>query len=164
MLLEVWNDINTIGHQHFDVPDRFPGVPVDFMFSLFFGHFSVRVSWLNHNISSPGTSENLRKTCSERSWRNDYDPVHIAYPSTRNTCEHLLAFFQTSDTFSQIVWTCLLPEMGFPTSFRKFPKWVWKAHFRQINLPYMGSETPFQANYFALNGVGKPISGKSIFP
>ena len=77
----------------FDVPDRFPGVPVDFNISVFFGHFSVRFSLLNHHSSSPGTSENHQKTCGERSWRYGYDPVHIAYPSTRNTSENRRSFF-----------------------------------------------------------------------
>ena len=38
--------------------------------------------------------------------------------------------------------------MGFPALFGKFPELGRKTHFRQIK--------------FALNGVGKPISGQSI--
>ena len=80
-----------------------------------FGHLSVRFSLFNHHISSPGTSENHRKTCGERSWRYGYDPVHIAYPSTRNTSENRRSFFPKNLTFvSQIVPTIHLPEMGFP--------------------------------------------------
>ena len=67
---------------------RMGWVPIQTKNTCCFGHFSARCSLLNHHISSPGTSENHRKTCSERSWRYGYDPVHIAYPSTRNTSEN----------------------------------------------------------------------------
>ena len=117
--------------------------PDPFKDFLFFGHFSVRFSLLNHHISSPGTSENHRKTCSERSW------VHMAYPYPRNTSENRRSFSPPPPVFvSQFVPKIHLPEMGFPASFGKFPEIGRKTHFRQIK--------------FALNGVGKPISGQSI--
>ena len=77
----------------FDVPDRSPGVPVDFKNSICVGHCLVRFSLLNHHISSPGTSENHRRTYGKRSWRYGSDPVHIAYPSTRNTSENRRSIF-----------------------------------------------------------------------
>ena len=67
---------------------RMGWVPIDLNLFEFFGHFSAYFSLLYHYISSPGTSENHRKTCGKVSWRYGYDPVHITYPSTRNTSEN----------------------------------------------------------------------------
>ena len=102
------------------------------IFLICFGHLPAYFSLLNHHISSPGTSENHRKTCGKVSWRYGYDPVHITYPSTRNTSENRLSFFLKIRYVSQFVRKNHLPEIGFPTLFRKFPKWGRKTHFRPI--------------------------------
>ena len=114
---------------------RMGWVPIDFFCfkkSMIFWHVSVRFSLLNHHISSPGTSENHRKTCSERSWRYGYDPVHIAYPSTRNTSGNRRSFFPKICYFFT---KC--PEQSF----------AWNGFSGLIReISRIRSENPFQAN------------------
>ena len=113
-------------------------LPRNFEISFFrflFGHLSVRFSLLNHHISSPGTSENHRKTCGERSWRYGYAPVHIAYPSTRNTSENRRSFFPkiwyffTNCPENSFAWN------GFSDLIQDISQMRSENHFRQINLP-----------------------------
>ena len=119
---------------------------------MFFGHFSAYFSLLNHYISSLGTSENHRKTCGKVSWRYGYDPVHITYPSTRNTSENRRSFFpQISHCFSNCLeksfawngFSGLIREISRIRSENQFqanlicPKWGRKTHFGPIH-PHRG--------------------------
>ena len=118
-----------------------------------FGHFSAYFSLLNHYISSPGTSENHRKTCGKVSWRYGYDPVHITYPSTRNTSENRRSFFPKIRHFSPNFPEKSFAWNGFSGLIREISrirlenpfqadficlKWGRKTHFRPIH-PHRGS-------------------------
>ena len=74
--------INTMFSTTFSMPDRSPGVPVDFKIFVLFGPKNHYFSPLNHRISTPGASGNHRGTCGNISWRYGPNP-HRADPEHR---------------------------------------------------------------------------------
>ena len=135
------------------------------IFRHYFGPKSMIFSTLKHIISSPGASGNHRGTCGNISWSYGPNPVHIAYPSTRNTSENRRSFFQKWPLFFQKCWK--FSKWGRKTIFGKLicRKWGRKTHFRQINLPEMGSENPFRPiQPHTGSNAGVAVNGRAGYP